>query len=140
MYLEDRIYSEVEDEVYYSVTLTEDEMRLYSEFCELLFSGQEKVLKEAKKLLQNSKRNIRNSGVWHSRNIRNNTNRSGNVVRDAVNKYNSQASNVMELVNQSGGRHKALAKKAIDNRALKIANLQKMENDVYHTLPKKLGF
>lgn len=34
MYLEDRLYSEYEDEVYYSVVLDEDELRLYSEFFE----------------------------------------------------------------------------------------------------------
>ena len=34
MYIEDRLFSETSDEVLYSVTMTEDEYALYSEFLE----------------------------------------------------------------------------------------------------------
>ena len=42
MYIEDRLFSETSDEVLYSITMTEDEYDLFSEFQENLFSKKKK--------------------------------------------------------------------------------------------------
>lgn len=67
MYIEDRLFSETSDEVLYSVTMTEEEYSLYSEFLEVykqrLYSKSGEIIKTLRKSKKAAKKAWENAGA-----------------------------------------------------------------------------